>query len=86
MIQILMIYNIPKGDAATRIAFNRKLFNYNIQTHKGKYKRQTKGILEQYEKPIRSCIIFSHNKYAEVKKLCEEFKIKTNFYKIENYS
>jgi len=78
-----MIYNIPKGSDVTRISFNRRLFNYNLQTHNGKYKSKTKGILENFEKPIRSCVIFQEKNYTKVKKLCEEFKIVVNFYEIK---
>ena len=78
-----MIYNIPKGDDITRITFNRKLFNYNLQSHKGKYQKKSKGILTNYEKPIRSCVIFDKEKLQEVKKLCKKLDITPKFYKAE---
>ena len=86
MTKILMIYSIPKGNDVTRIAFNRKLFNYNLQTHKGRYKSTTKGILEEFEKPIRSCVIFQEKNLSKVKNLCEQFKIIAHFYEIKKLS
>ena len=78
-----MIYAIPNGDDATRITFNRKLFNYNIQSHRGKYSRKSSGILSEYEKPTRSCVIFSGNFLQNVKNLCKNMKIKATFYEIK---
>lgn len=83
MKEILMIYNIPEGDDTTRIAFNRKLFSYNVQSHSGKYKRKSKGILLKYEKPIRSCVIFENKYLNDVKKLCRSLKIQSIFYQIK---
>ena len=82
MTNILLIYNIPKGNASIRISFNRKLISYRVQSNSGKYDKKTKGILKNYEKPIRSTIIFNKNKYLEVKKLCSKFKIKTHNWQI----
>lgn len=79
----MMIYSIPDGNAVKRIAFNRRLIDYNIQTHNGKYKGKTKGILKEYEKPIRSCIIFSKKYLSQVKELCKELEIPTKFYEIK---
>ncbi len=80
--QILMIYQIPQGNAIKRITFNRKLFAYNIQSHKGKYKNKTNGILEEYEKPTRSCVIFTSEHTPKVKELCKELAIPIKLYKI----
>ncbi|MFT4312518.1 MAG: hypothetical protein ACMXYF_04795, partial [Candidatus Woesearchaeota archaeon] len=84
--QILMIYHIPKGDASTRISFNRKLFPYRVQGNSGKFDKKTIGILQKYEKPIRSCVIFDEVKITQVKNLCREFKIAAQFYKVEKIS
>ena len=84
MNKILMIYNIPEGDDITRITFNRQLFNYNIQSHKGKYQKKSKGILTNYEKPVRSCVIFDKEKLEQVKKLCKKLDIRTKFYEIKD--
>jgi len=75
-----MIYEIPEGNSVLRIQFNRKLFEYNVQTNGGRSKTKTKGILSRYEKPVRSCVIFEKIYLEKVKKLCKEFKIKPNFY------
>ena len=78
-----MIYQIPKGDASTRISFNRKLFPYRVQGNSGKFDKKTTGILQNYEKPVRSCVIFDSDKINSVKKLCHNFKISAKFYKVE---
>lgn len=80
MEKILMIYSVGKD--AKRIAFNRKLFSYKIQSHAGKYKYQSKGILTQYEKPLRSVVIFDKGKLLETKKLCKKLNIEAKFYNI----
>jgi hypothetical protein len=84
MNKILMIYNIPKGDDIIRITFNRQLFKYNIQSHKGKYANKSNGILLKYEKPVRSCVIFEKEKLEEVKRLCQKLSIKSKFYQIKD--
>ena len=81
-----MIYQIPKGDASTRISFNRKLFPYRVQGNNGKFDKKTTGILQKYEKPIRSCVIFDKSKLTLVKNLCLKFKIEAQFYKVEHIS
>ena len=75
-----MIYSI--GEDTKRITFNRKLFSYKIQSHAGKYKYLSKGILTQYEKPLRSVIIFDKEKLLETKKLCKKFNVEVKFYEI----
>lgn len=75
-----MIYSI--GEDAKRISFNRKLFSYKIQSHAGKYKYKSKGILTQYEKPLRSVVIFDKGKLPETKKLCKKFNVEVKFYEI----
>ncbi len=79
-----MIYSF--GDDAKRITFNRKLFSYNIQSHTGKYKYQSKGILTQYEKPLRSVIIFDKKKLVSTRKLCHKFNVGAKFYEITEIS
>lgn len=79
--KILMIYDL-KGKDSERIKINRKLFQYKIQSHKGKYQKMTKGILTNYEKPTRSVVIFDKTKLLQVKKLIEENKIKHILYEI----
>ena len=78
-----MIYQIPKGSASTRISFNRRIFCYRIQSNEGKYDKFSNGILKKFKKPVRSTIIFDESKIKQVKQVCEEFDIKTNFYKIK---
>ena len=84
MTKILMIYSI--GDDAKRITFNRKLFSYKIQSHEGKYKYQSKGILTQYEKPLRSVIIFDKGKLEQTRKLCHKLNVEAKFYEITKIS
>jgi hypothetical protein len=81
-----MIYTIPKGNDSIRISFNRKLFCYRMQANSGKFDKKTKGILENYEKPIRSTIIFEKNKLTKVKELCQKFNIDSKFYEIRKIS
>ena len=83
MSEIMMIYSIPEGNASTRIAFNRKLFCYRIQSNEGKFDKKTKGILKEFKKPLRSIIIFNKSQYQEDKKLCTQFKIKFQFYGVK---
>jgi len=79
----MMIYSIPKGDSTLRINFNRKLFAYNVQSHKGKYQRKTNGILSKVEKPTKSCVIFDRKYLNKVKELCNNLKISYNLYLIK---
>ena len=83
MSKILMIYHIPKGDASTRISFNRKLFCYRIQSNSGKFDKISDGILKKFKKPVRSTVIFNESKIKNVKKICTEFNIMSKFYKIQ---
>ncbi len=76
-----MIYNL-KGNDSERISFNRKLFQYKLQSHKGKYKTVSKGALKKYEKPVRSVVIFNKKDIAKVKKLIDEWKIDSKLYEI----
>lgn len=82
MAKVMMIYAIPKGDSSVRISFNRKLFNYKRQSHKGKYKKRTKGVLKSFERPTKSCIIFDEEYLLEVNSICEQFKIHRIFYNV----
>lgn len=79
MEHVMLIYNF-KGNDSQRIKFNRKLLDYNTQSHKGKYKKKTTGILKQYQKPTRSLIIFQKN---NLKKILTEFKIDYTLYEIK---
>ncbi|MFH0875763.1 MAG: hypothetical protein V1859_07535 [archaeon] len=83
MAKIMMIYSIPDGKDAIRITFNRKLFNYNLQSHEGKYKKKSQGILSKYEKPLRSVVIFDKDKLAAVEVLCSQLSIDAKFYLIK---
>lgn len=78
----MMIYEIPEGNSVVRIQFNRKLFEYNMQTNGGRGRTKTKGILSQYEKPAKCCVIFEYTHLNKIKKLCKEFRVKSNFYNI----
>ncbi len=77
-----MIYNL-NGKDSSRISFNRKLFNYRLQSHKGKYQTTSKGILKNHEKPIRSVIIFENKYLNKVRKLLNEYKIFYKLYQIQ---
>ena len=79
--KILMIYDL-KGKDSERIQLNRGLFCYRIQSHHGKYKRVSKGILKIYEKPVRSVVIFGKDYLGKVKRLMSSFKAKCKFYEI----
>ena len=83
MENIMMIYAIPLGDSVIRIRFNRKLLNYKIQSHQGRYEINSKGILTKYEKPTKSCIIFEKDSLDDVKSLCKKFKIKSRFFRVQ---
>lgn len=83
MSKTLLIYHL-NGNDSNRIKFNRKLFNYKTQSHKGKYEQTTKGILTKYEKPVRSAVIFDDKKTLQIKKLLNEFNIAHKMYKIQN--
>lgn len=82
MSKVMMIYAIPKGNSSIRISFNRKLFNYKRQSHKGKYKKKTEGVLKKFERPTKSCIIFDEEYLLSVNNICEQFKISRIFYDI----
>ena len=78
-----MIYHIPEGNSSVRISFNRKLFCYRIQSNSGKFDKVTTGILKDYEKPVRSTVIFEKKYLEDVKKICEKFEIKNEIYEIK---
>lgn len=82
MKKIVMIYNL-NGKDSDRIRFNRKLFYYKLQSHKGKYQTKSKGILKNYEKPVRSVVIFENKYLNNVKKLLNEYKIYHKLYYIQ---
>lgn len=77
-----MIYHIPQGDASIRISFNRKLFCYRVQSNSGKFDQITEGILKKFEKPVRSTVIFNKSHLKKIQKLCAEFNIQAEFYKV----
>lgn len=80
--KILLIYDF-KGNGSKRIMFNRRLFNYNIQSHKGKYKVTSNGILNKYEKPVRSVVIFEKKYFGKVQELVTNTKnMDYSFYEI----
>lgn len=76
-----MIYHL-KGNNSKRIGFNRKLFQYNIQSHKGKYKTVSEGALKKYEKPVRSVVIFNKENITQIKELIDKWKIDCKLYEI----
>ena len=78
----MMLYEIPEGNSIVRIQFNRKLFEYNMQTNGGRGKTKTKGILSQYEKPAKCCVIFKETYLDKIKKLCKESGVKSHFYRV----
>jgi len=82
MSEIIMIYNIPEGNASVRISFNRRLFNYRVQSNSGKFDKKTNGILDTYRKPVRSTVIFNQKHLIEVTELCKKFSVGAEFYKI----
>ena len=76
-----MIYNF-RGENSERIKFNRKLFQYKIQSHKGKYQTVSKGILKKCEKPVRSVVIFDREYLNKVKQIMNKSKAKYNLYEV----
>lgn len=82
MSRVLMIYHIPEGNASKRISFNRKLFHYRMQGNSGKYDKKTTGVLIEYEKPVRSCVVFDKKFLSQVKNVCSEFDVKNTIYEI----
>ena len=82
MKDILMIYHIPKGNDSIRISFNRKLFCYRVQSNLGKFDKLSEGILKKFKKPVRSTVIFDELKIKNVKKICHEFNVASEFYRI----
>jgi len=83
MKEMMMIYSIPQANKKTRVQFVRQLYYHEVKSHQGKYIHKTNGILNEFRKPTNACIIFKINKMNDVKKLCKEYSIKANFYKIE---
>jgi hypothetical protein len=79
--KIIMIYDL-KGDDSRRIKFNRGLFEYNIQSHGGKYKTKSKGILKEYTKLSRSVVLFDADNIKKVKKFLNEFEVERKLYEI----
>lgn len=80
--KIIMIYSLD-GKDSSRIRFNRKLFNYKLQSHKGQYRTTSKGILENCEKPVRSVVIFENKYLKKVKNLVNEHKLFYKLYEIQ---
>lgn len=79
--KVIMIYNMD-GKDSERIKFNRRLFQYKTQSHKGKYETISKGVLKEYEKPVRSVVIFDKTILNKVKKIAAELKISCKIYEI----
>jgi hypothetical protein len=79
--KIIMIYDLKSKDSV-RIRFNRKLFEYTTQSHQGEYKVVSKGVLREYEKPVRSVIIFSNEHVIKVRKVLKEFKVDHRLFEI----
>ena len=79
--KILMIYNL-NGKDSERIKLNRKLFQYKTKSHKGKYETISNGILKEYEKPVRSVVIFDKTILNKVKKIVAETNIICKIYEI----
>lgn len=76
-----MIYNL-NGKDSERIKLNRKLFQYKNQSHQGKYETISKGILKEYEKPVRSVVIFDKTSLNKVKKVMVELGVPCKIYEI----
>jgi hypothetical protein len=83
MKKIMLIYSIPNSNKKIRVQFVRKLYDYRIKSHQGKYSYDTKGVLKDYKRPTNACIIFNEDKFKEVKDLCDKFSIKSKFFKVE---
>lgn len=77
----LMIYNL-NGKDSKRIKLNRILFQYKNQSHQGKYETISKGILKEYEKPVRSVVIFDKTNLNKVKRIMMELKLSCKIYEI----
>lgn len=76
-----MTYQIPSGNSSIRISFNRELFPYKVQSHFGKYSRKTQGVLQEYEKVIKSVILFEDKYLAEVQKIVQKYSVQARFFK-----
>lgn len=81
--KVIMIYNL-NGKDSERIKLNRRLFQYKTQSHKGKYETISNGILKEYEKPVRSVVIFDKTILNKVKKIVAESKIACRLYEISD--
>jgi len=81
MKKVIMIYDL-RGDDIERIGFNRKLFQYSIQSHKGRYKTKSKGVLKDYIKLARSVVMFSLSDIALVKSILKQSKAKYKLYEV----
>lgn len=82
MAKVLLVYNIPQGSDNLRIRFTRQLFSTTISSHNGKYTSTTKGILKEYEKPARGCVLFDSKHKKAVTQLCKTFGIQATFYNL----
>lgn len=79
--KIIMIYDL-KGNDSNRIKFNRELFEYKIQSHRGKYKTKSKGFLKEYLKPVRSVIIFNKLDLKKVQEILKKYNLTCKLYEI----
>ena len=78
-----MTYSIPSGNDSLRIRFNRELFQYKIQSHSGKYSQKSQGILREYEKIIKSVIIFDKKYLSNVKEIVIKYDIIARYFEVK---
>ena len=76
-----MVYDL-NGNDSERIGFNRRLFQYSIQSHQGRYKTKSKGVLKNYIKLARSVVMFSLSDIALVKSILKQSKAKYKLYEV----
>ena len=76
-----MVYDL-NGNDSERIGFNRRLFQYSIQSHQGKYKTKSKGALKNYIKLARSVVMFSLSDLPIVKGIIKQSKAKCKLYEV----
>ena len=79
--KVIMIYDL-EGEDSKRIRFNRELFQYKIQSHKGKYNTLSNGVLKNYEKLAKSIVIFDKGFLSKVIKIIKKFGVSCRLYEI----
>jgi len=82
MQKYLICYKFTNLSSTDRIRFIRELFGRTEQSHKGKYRYENKGKLQNYEKPVRSVIIIQEPELKTTLKTLKKYKAKTHTYKI----